>query len=127
MSSPHSKIFVLGIIVFLIIIVATIESQTKFVRRLYDNIVMDNKNHYLSCDKLPSVNEVTSVVEKHRDTIEQIEQIDPGHAGVEVDSLSCPGKADIVIWYASHEDRIKIEQLINNKTFFGIPYRLQNQ
>ena len=127
MKYPRSMILILGIIVFLMIIVVTIESQTKFVRRLYDDIVMDNKNHYLSCDKLPSVNEVTSIVDKHLDTIDQIEQIDPGQTGVEVDSFSCPGKADIVIWYASHDDRIKIEQLIDNKTFFGIPLRLQNR
>jgi len=109
------------------IIVVAIESQTKIIRRLYDDMVMDNKNHYLSCDQLPSVSEVTSIIEKHRDTIEQIEQINPDQAGVEMDSLSCPGKADIVIWYASHADRIKIEQLIDGETFFGAPFRLQNR
>jgi hypothetical protein len=103
------------------------ESQTKFIRRFYDNVVMDNRNHYLSCDRLPTITKVTDVVEKHKDTIEQIEQIHPGQIGLEVDSFSCPGKADIIIWYASHEDRIKIEQIINDETFFGIPYRLQNR
>lgn len=126
MSSSRLMRFIL-IIVFLIIIVVTIESQTKFVHRLYDEFVMDNKNHYLPCDQLPSVDEVTSIVEQHRDTIEQIEQINPGNAGVQVDSRSCPGKADIIIWYASHEDRLKIERLIDSETFFGIPYRLQNR
>ncbi|RPI93630.1 MAG: hypothetical protein EHM40_09235 [Chloroflexi bacterium] len=127
MNRLSSKKFILGTIIFLMIIVVAIESQTKIIRRLYDDMVMDNKNHYLSCDQLPSVSEVTSIIEKHRDTIEQIEQINPDQAGVEMDSLSCPGKADIVIWYASHADRIKIEQLIDGETFFGAPFRLQNR
>ena len=117
----------MAFLIFLMIIVPLIESQTKFVQRLYDEYVMDNKNHYLPCDQLPSMDEVTSIVEKHKDIIEQIEQLHPGSAGVEVDSFSCPGKADIVIWYASHEDRLKIERLINSETFFGIPYRLRNR
>lgn len=126
-NSPRSKFLLLGVLIFLLLAVVFTESQTKFIRRFYDNVIMDNKNHYLQCDKLPAIADVTNVVEEHKNIIEQIEQIHPGQSGVEVDSLSCPGKADIVIWYASHEDRIKIEQLIGNETFFGIPLRLQNR
>lgn len=123
----RSKFLLLGVLIFLLLAAVVAESQTKFIRRFYDNVVMDNRNHYLSCDRLPTITKVTDVVEKHKDTIEQIEQIHPGQIGLEVDSFSCPGKADIIIWYASHEDRIKIEQIINDETFFGIPYRLQNR
>lgn len=123
----RSKYLWLGVLIFLLLSVVLIESQTKSIRRFYDNVVMDNRNHYLPCDKLPEAADVTSIMEKHKGIVEQIEQIHPGQVGVEVDSLSCPGKADIVIWYASHEDRVKIEQLIEGDTFFGIPYRLQNR
>ena len=127
MKSSHSKIHLLGIFIILLIVVAVVEGQTKFIRHLYDDIVMDNRNHYLPCEKLPTIAEVTSILEEHKDTINQIEQIDPGQTGVEVDSLTCPGKADVIIWYASHENRIKIEQIINDDTLFGVPYRLQNR
>lgn len=123
----RSKYLWLGVLILLLLSAVLIESQTKSIRRFYDDVVMDNRNHYLPCDKLPAAADVKSIVEKHKDIVGQIEQIHPGQVGVEVDSLSCPGKADIVIWYASHEDRIKVEQLIDDETFFGIPLRLQNR
>lgn len=56
----------------------------------------------------------------------QIEQVNPGLVGVEIDH-PCPSHADIVFWYASHQDRLAIEEFIGGDTFFGIPYRLQNR
>jgi hypothetical protein len=41
--------------------------------------------------------------------------------------MTCPGKADIVIWYASHAQRLVIEGILGADRFFGIPYRLRNQ
>jgi hypothetical protein len=57
--------------------------------------------------------------------VEAIEGVNPGFVWVEVDD-SCPGKADIVIYYASHQDRLAIEEIIGRETFFGVPYRLRN-
>ncbi|OIN92459.1 MAG: hypothetical protein AUJ21_06660 [Anaerolineae bacterium CG1_02_58_13] len=128
MKNHRSNAFILGAIVVLILIgLLLVESQTKFMSRLYDDIVMDSKVIYLSCSELPSVDEVTSVVEQHKDIIAQIERVDPGHVGVYVNSFSCPETAYIVIDYASHADRLKIEQIINSETFFGIPYELLNR
>jgi hypothetical protein len=47
--------------------------------------------------------------------------------GLDVDELTCPGRADVVFWYATHRDRLRIESLIGGDRFFGIPYRLQNR
>jgi hypothetical protein len=118
---------------FLLITIVTclaifaIESQTKIFRRAIDNFVFDNWNHYLPCSKLPSELEVNTIFRQHLDVISSIEQINPGMVGVEVDSSTCPGKADLVIWYPSHTDRLAIERNIASGTFFGIPYRLQNR
>ena len=104
-----------------------VESQTKIMRRFYDNLVLDNWNHYLPCEKLPTAAEVRSIVQEHQDIVRSIEQVNPGRVGVDVDSSICPGKADLVIWYASHQNRLAIEAIIGGDTFFGVPYRLQNR
>ena len=104
-----------------------LESQTKFFRRAYDEIVLDNRNHYLSCDQLPSEAEVRQVMDEHQDVVKKIEQINPGFVGVEMDTSTCPGKADILFWYGTHQDRLLIEDIIAGETFYGIPFRMQNR
>ena len=104
-----------------------LEVQTKFVRKAYDEIFLDNRNHYLPCEQLPLEIEVRRVMDDHQDVIKRIEQIHPGFVGAEIDNSICPGKADILFWYGIHEDRLRIEDLIAGETFYGIPYRLQNR
>lgn len=108
-------------------VIAVVEVQTKIIRRAYDNLVLDNRNHYLPCKKLPTEAEASRVVEQHQDTIRVIKQVNPGFVGVDIDTWTCPGRADLVIWYASHQDRLAIERIISSDTFFGIPYELQNR
>ena len=103
------------------------ESETRAVRRVIDDVVYDNRDHYLPCEKLPIEHEVREVVAAHQGTIRQIEQVNPGMVGVEIDASTCPGKADLLIWYASHQNRLAIEELIAGETFYGVPYRLQNR
>jgi hypothetical protein len=45
---------------------------------------------------------------------------------VEIDDWSCSDRADIVISYATHQDRLAIEEIMGGDTFFGVPYRLRN-
>jgi len=118
-------------VLFLILILCAgiwiLESQTKFIRKTYDQIVLDNRNHYLSCDQLPTAAEVRRVMEEHQDIIKKIEQIHPGFVGVEMDTSICAGKADVLFWYGTHEERLLIEDIVAEETFYGIPYRLQNR
>lgn len=104
-----------------------LEAQTKFFRSAYDEIVLDNRNHYLSCEQQPAEAEVRRVMDEHQDVIKKIEQINPGFVGVEMETSICPGKADLLVWYGTHEDRLLIEDIIAGETFYGIPYRLQNR
>jgi len=122
--------FVLAALLLTLILGAGIwimEAQTKFLRRTYDEIVLDNRNHYLSCAQLPTEVEVRHVMEEHQQTIKRINQINSGFVGMEIDSSTCPGKADILFWYGTHQDRLRIEEIIAGETFYGIPYRLQNR
>ncbi|MHB1354696.1 MAG: hypothetical protein ACYCZF_01825 [Anaerolineae bacterium] len=97
------------------------------LRRTYDNVIMDNVNHYLPCSALPAEEKVLQMVDEHRAELTAIEQLAPSLIGVEVDTGTCPGKGDLVIWYASHAHRLQVEKMLNSRTFYGIPYRLQNR
>lgn len=127
-----NKLIKAGGIVFLFIVITCIgafiiEAQTKIFRRAYDNFILDNENHYLPCDRLPMELEVNRVLQEHQDVIRAIEQVNPGLVGIDVDTMTCPGKADLIIWYATHRDRVEIKRIIGEDTFFGIPYRMQNR
>ena len=116
----------LVLILILCIGIWILEAQTKILRKTYDEVILDNRNHYLSCEQLPSESEVRQVIEAHQDVIAKIEQINPGFVGVEVDTSTCPGRADILFWYGTHQDRLLIESIISDDVFYDIPYRLQN-
>ena len=126
-SSARFVLVVLVLTLILCMGIWILEAQTKFLRKIYDEVIMDNRNHYLACDQLPSEHEVRQVIEAHQDVIEKIKQIKPGFVGVEMDTSICPGKADILFWYGTHQDRLLIESVIADDTFYGIPYRLVNQ
>ena len=119
-------LFLIGVL-FTCVTATIIETRFKVIQRAYDHFVMDNRNHYLSCQELPPKVEVERILEQHKDAIQQIQEVAPGFVGAEVDSYTCEGKADLLIWYGTHEQRVAIEQIIAADTFFGIPYRLQNR
>ena len=127
MKKESRLIIFLLILITLCIIVFLVETQTHTIRRIFDDFIYDNKNHYLSCEKLPMQNEVTKIISEHQNIIKDIEAVNPGLVGVEIDTATCQGKADIIFWYASHENRLEIEEIIGDETFFGIPYRLHNR
>lgn len=127
MKKSSKTIAIVSIITVVCLGLFVLEAQTKVLRHTIDNFVYDNKNHYLPCDKLPTEVEVNRVVQEHQDIVEAIEKVNSGLVGVEIDTTTCPGKADLLIWYGSHTDRIQIEKVIGGDTFFGIPYRLNNR
>jgi len=125
------KVLLLVTALFLVLVVCVgilfIETKTKTVRRLIDDVIYDNRNHYLSCEQLPPVSEVERVVQEHQDVIQQIEAVHPGQAGVETHTCGAGQNADITFWYATHKDRMVIERIIGSDTFFGVPYNLNNR
>ncbi len=124
----ESRIIIFLLLLFtLCIIVILIKAQTNSIRRIFDDFIYDNQNHYLSCEKLPNKAEVAKIIAEHQDVIRDIEAVNPGLVGVEIDTTVCQGKADIIFWYASHDNRLAIQEIIADETFFGIPYRLQNR
>ncbi|MFZ5808003.1 MAG: hypothetical protein ACOY16_01865 [Chloroflexota bacterium] len=104
-----------------------VEAQTKIARRLIDNVLYDNRYHYLPCEQLPSVSEVERIIQERQDVIQQIEAVNPGLVGIEVHTCGAGQNADITFWYASRKDRIAIQRIIGSDTFFGAPYNLNNR
>ncbi|NIN65949.1 MAG: hypothetical protein GTO63_14905 [Anaerolineae bacterium] len=96
------------------------------LERLYNDIVLDNYDHFLPCEKLPTSAEVNRILDEHEDVLEAIKDVNPGRIFVQVDEWTCPGRADIIISYATHQDRLAVEKIIGGETFFGVPYRLRN-
>jgi hypothetical protein len=120
------SLLILGLCIVCVIGII-LETQFQVIRRAYDRFILDNRNHYLSCQDLPEKSKVEKVVEQHQDVLQKIRQVAPGSVGVEIDSSTCKGKADLLIWYGTHAQRIAIEKILSEDKFFGIPYRLQNR
>lgn len=128
MQPRRSLIWPLLVVILVALFACVIvESQFHPLGRIYADRVLDNRPHYLSCQQLVTPQEMEVVLGRHQDTVSRIEQVNPGLVGVEIDTLTCPGKADLIIWYASHQDRQAIEAIIGSDTFFGLPYQLENR
>lgn len=118
----------IGRIVLLAVAVAVIvgigvECTTHLFTNALSSIVYDNRKHGVGCEGLPSLSEVERIVQEHQEVIEEIRNINPGFIRVEIASPArCPEKGEIYIEYASHKDRVRIEELIG-ETFFGVPWR----
>ncbi|MDN5366524.1 MAG: hypothetical protein HPY90_14175 [Syntrophothermus sp.] len=112
----------IGLLVMIIVIIVGIgvEYKTHLFKMIISG-VYDNRLHGVSCEKLPTLSEVEQIVKEHQDLIREIENVNPGFIRVYIDS-PCPGKGEIVIEYASHQDRLRIEELIG-ETFFGVPWK----
>lgn len=110
---------------FLVLVLATSFILTSC--SWYDDTVLDNKDQALPCDQLPSEQEVAQGLADHQDVVQRILAVNPGQVFVEVDTLTCPSHASIVISYPARKDRVAIEKIIGSDAFFGVPYRLHNQ
>ena len=94
--------------------------------RLYNDVVLDNYDHFLPCERLPTSTEVYRIAEEREDVLKAIKDVNAGHIFVEIDDHTCPGRADIIISYATHGDRLAIEEILSGHTFLGVPCRLRN-
>jgi hypothetical protein len=120
------KIFVVVSLLTAVALLLFLEFRAKIIRQTLDDVLYDNRFHYISCEKLPSIAEVEKVIGEHQEVIRQIEAVSPGFVGIEVNTCAT-GNADITFWYGSHKDRMSIENIIGSDTFFGVPYNLQNR
>ena len=101
--------------------------QSQVIQRIISDVVYDNYDHYLPCERLPLAAEVEAVVAAHTGTVNQIKAVSPdGLFNIEKQSCGGAEHADIVIYYPTHAHREQIEIILSGKTFFGIPARWIN-
>ncbi len=115
------KIGLLLVAMMIITSVIRVEAETHIFKKWISSVVYDNRVYYLRCEELPRVSEVEQIVEEQQEVIQEIENINPGFINVYID-FSCPGRGSLVIEYPSHEDRLRIEEILGD-TFFGVPYK----
>lgn len=120
-------IIAICILILLVVILAATEPFAHLFHRLADNFLYNNYHHYLSCSELPDQEGVEKTVDEHSETVEKIKNINPEDVEFIIDSWNCPGKASIVIYYASKGQRSQIDEILPDKTFFGIPISLINR
>ncbi len=126
-TNIFKNLLITGLVLTVCLIsIVLFETQTRFFSHWIDDVIYDNKNHYLSCEALPTESAVRETLDSHQDIIREIEQVNPDAVKIIIDDFTCPGKADLVIYYPSNENRQAIEQILQSDTFFGIPYRLIN-
>ena len=152
MQKKQIYIIFIATLLSLILLLSVIESRTHSFGKLWDKYILDNRNHYLICDEMPSVEYINQVVEQNKDIMEEIiievggnyreEEVIPfwqensvqDAEGFNISiswgelSARCEntGKGDILFTYISSRDREVIEKYIQDDTFFGIPFRMRN-
>jgi len=96
-------------------------------QRVVDDVLYDNYDHYLPCSSLPKKAEVEQVVRDHAAVVDRIRAVS-ADVEFQIDTEKCPGqdRADLIVSYPGHSQRLEIEQILGGKTFFGIPTRWRN-
>jgi hypothetical protein len=121
MTKPQKRVLFVAVTAITIAALVWIEFDTHLIGRWFASTIYDNHANFLDCAELPSLSAVEQVVSEPQDLIQQIMDIRPDFINVTIDQ-SCPGKGILVIEYASHADRIQIEELIGD-TFLGISWK----
>ena len=116
-----------GLILGALVVSLVVEANTYYVRDMLAEEFWGSKPHRVLCDKWPTPDEVQRIIDQNSEVVNQIESVNPGFVTVNINTLSCPGRADIRILYASYSDRDAIRPIIgDSKYFFGVPYQLRN-
>ena len=119
--------FVLGLILLGVLVLAVVEARTYYGRDLLMETAYGSKAHRVPCDQWPTPDEVQRVIDRHQEVFRQIESINPGFTVLDINTLSCPGRAAIEILYATAKDREAIKLILGDgKYFFGVPYQMRN-
>lgn len=120
----HQKTTVIATAALLLLLAGIVaQRRYHFFSHLYDSFILDNKNHYLSCEELPEFETVRKTFDRHRETAAAVEQV--GATIGPYPHEECTGKGDIFITYGAHNQRVEIEKIIG-QDFFGIPVRMRN-
>lgn len=122
------RLTLVGLVGIVLVPLTFFPFHIPFYRNVYNDLVLDNYDHWLPCGELPLLEQVEATMTQHQATLGRIYAVAPlsGSVSVEVDAATCVGRGDLVIWYPGHRHREEIEKILGNRTFFGVPVRLRN-
>ena len=109
-----------GIAFLLLALLLTGCSQSVDI--LWDSTKLDPQ-----CATFPPAAGAERALAEQEEAVRAIENVHPGYIWVDLDTVTCPGRAQVVISYDTEANRARIERLIGGDTLFGIPYRMVNR
>lgn len=119
-------VILLGVIVG-IALIGVIVLRLEPVQRLTQDKLYDNVPSFVACDRLPSVSATQRALDEHADLVAAIRQVAPDEVMIGLDTQRCGGdRAEILITYGSHEQRIRIQALLAKAGFGDVPVSLRN-
>ena len=94
---------------------------------LFEDRVLDGRSSGVPCDRLPERAVVVEALNRHADLVGRLVAVAPDQVHVDASSLCAdrPSAAEILITYATHEQRTRIEGLLRGGGF-GVPVSLRN-
>lgn len=113
----------IGSIIILVVIISILAIPLTLV--VSDIFKTFFYGRYHSCETLPDIETARQIVDDHQDVIDAIENIHPDCIHVTLEER-CEGKGELVIYYCTIDQQIEILEIIGNKTFFGVPFRMIN-
>ena len=106
---------------------AIMEINTAYLRDFLSVSIYGTRPHRIPCDDWPTRDEVEQTLKQHTGVIRRIEFIGSGSVDLSINTWSCPGKAELYIYYPAKRHIKTIRTIIGNeKYFFGVPYTLRN-
>jgi hypothetical protein len=110
-----------------IIVAGFISLRLVPVQRLIEDKLYDSVPSFSSCERLPSASMVRKELEKHAELVAAIRQVAPDEVVIEPDTQRCgDDRAEILISYGSHDQRIRIQALLAKEGFGDVPVSLRN-
>ncbi len=111
-----------------VLVVLFFPFQIPFYRDVYNDVMLDNYDHWLPCDALPTFEKIETTMAQRQDTLKRVGEVDlSGRPGIFIEATEvCEGRGDILIEYGAHRHREQIEDILKDRTLHGIPVRLRN-
>lgn len=110
-----------------ITLVGVILLRLQPVQRLIQDKLYDNVPSFAACDRLPSVSGAQRALDGHADLVAVIRRVAPDEVTIEPSTQRCgDDRAEILITYGSHDQRIRIQALLAKGWFGDVPVSLRN-
>jgi len=119
--------YIVGIFAVGLLASAIVEMNTAYLRDFLSVSMYGTRPHRIPCDDWPTRNEVEQTLERHAKVIRRIENVKSGGIDLSINTWSCPGRAELHIYYPAKRHIKEIRTIIRDeKYFYGVPYTLRN-